>query len=107
MTSRITVLKARDRVKEVEAVAELIKEQVLGDGSPSRHRICLTYYNLERYAPLIREVFPIYGIAYTLDEGTLLSASPFAAALFSLLDKIEENVISIFREWVAESVFYH
>ena len=98
VTSRITVLKAHNRVKEVEAVAELIKGQVLGDGSLSRHRICLTYYNLERYAPLIREIFPIYGIAYTLDEGTLLSASPFAAALFSLLDKIEENVISTFGD---------
>ena len=64
--------------------------------SPPRlpHRICLTYYNLERYVPLIREVFPIYGITYTLHEATPLSTSPFATALFSLLDMIEENVTS-------------
>lgn len=89
LTNRITLLKTRDRVKEVEAVAELIK-----GSSSDLHRICLTYYNLERYAPLINEIFPIYGIPYTLDKTTPLSTSPFAAAFLSLLDTIEGNITS-------------
>ena len=92
LADRITLLKTGDRVKEVEAVAEVIKRRMLNGGSPALHRICLSYYNLERYAPLIHEIFPIYGIPYNLDEATPLSTSPLAAALFSLLDKIEKNV---------------
>ena len=89
LTNRITLLKTRDRVKEVEAAAELIK-----GSSSDLHRICLTYYNLERYAPLIREIFPIYGIPYTLTETIPLSISRFAAAFLSLLDSIEGNLTS-------------
>ena len=94
LTNRITLLKTHDRVKEVEAVAELIKERTQNGFPSAPHSVCLTYFNLERYVPLIREVFPIYGITYALHEATPLSTSPFATALFSLLDTIEENVNS-------------
>ena len=94
LTDRITLLKARDRVKEVEAAAELIKGRSQSERPPALHRICLAYYDLKRYAPIIHEVFPIYDIPYTLDEGTRLATSPFAAAFFSLLDKIEQRLIS-------------
>ena len=57
LTDRITLLKARDRVKEVEAAAELIKRQTIGERS-RLHRICLAYYNLKRYAPIIHELLP-------------------------------------------------
>ncbi len=89
LTNRITLLKTRDRVKEVEAAAELIK-----GSSSDLHRICLTYYNLDRYAPLINEIFPIYGIPYTLTETIPLSISRFAVAFLSLLDSIEGNLTS-------------
>ena len=92
LADRITLLRTGDRVKEVEAVAEVIKGRTLDGSSSSLHRICLTYYNLERYNSLIHEIFPIYGIPYNLDEATPLSTSPFATAFFSLLDKIEKNV---------------
>ncbi len=92
LTNRITLFRTRDRVKEVEAVAEVIKGRILNGCSSALHRICLTYYNLERYASLIHEIFPIYGIPYTLDEESRLSISPFSAALFSLLDEIEDSV---------------
>lgn len=100
LTNRVTLVKTHDRVKEVEAVAETIKRN-----SSPLHRICLTYYNLERYAFLIREIFPIYGIPYTLDEATSLSTSPFAAAFFSLLDKIEGNVTSPLED-IPHSPYY-
>lgn len=94
LTNRITLLKTHDRVKEVEAVAELIKGRIQNGFPSAPHSVCLTYFNLERYVPLIREVFPIYGITYSLHEAMPLSTSPFATALFSLLDMIEENVTS-------------
>ena len=92
LADRITLLKPGDRVKEVEAVAEVIKGRMLDRCSSSQHRICLSYYNLDLYASLIHEIFPIYGIPYNLDEATPLSTSPFAVSLFSLLDEIEKNV---------------
>lgn len=105
LTNRVTLLKTHDRVKEVEAVAELIKGQILEAHSSALHRICLTCYNLERYAPLIREVFPIFGIPYTLDEETPLSTSRFIAALFSLLDTIERYVTSRSEERLKGAYF--
>ncbi len=92
LADRITLLKPGDRVKEVEAVAEVIKARMLDRCSSSQHRICLSYYNLDLYASLIHEIFPIYGIPYNLDKATPLSTSPFAVSLFSLLDTIEKNV---------------
>ena len=62
LADRITLLKPGDRVKEVEAVAEVIKGRMLDRCSSSQHRICLSYYNLDLYASLIHEIFPIYGI---------------------------------------------
>ena len=105
LTNCITLVKTRDRVKEVEAVAEFIKGQILDGSSSALHRICLTYYNLERYVPLIRELFPIYGVPYTLHEETPLSTSPFAGAFFSLLDKIDENVTSRSEERLQNPYF--
>lgn len=92
LADRITLLKPGDRVKEVEAVAEVIKARMLDRCSSSQHRICLSYYNLDPYASLIHEIFPIYGIPYNVDKATPLSTSPFAVSLFSLLEKIEKNV---------------
>ena len=92
LADRITLLKPGDRVKEVEAVAEVIKGRMLDRCSSSQHRICLSYYNLDLYASLIHEIFPIYGIPYNLDKATPLSTSPFVVSLFSLLEKIDNNV---------------
>ena len=105
LTDRITLLKARDRVKEVEAAAELIKSRALGERSLAPHRICLAYYNLKRYAPIIHEVFPLYGIPYTLDEGARLTTSPFAVAFFALLDKIDENFTSPLEDGLRSPYF--
>ena len=88
LTKQITFLQASDRPQEIEEIARLIKGLALDRPSLTLHRICVTFYNLEVYAPLIREIFPLYGIPHTLDLGGPLANSPLVVSIFSLLDII-------------------
>ena len=88
LTQQVTLLEASDRTREVELTARLIKQLVLSNPSVALDRICVTYYNLEIYAPLIREIFPLYGIPYSSDLGGSLADSPLVTAIFALLQEI-------------------
>jgi len=86
LTEQITLLQAPDRVQEVERMARLIKQLALEQPAIDLHRMCLTFYNLDVYASLIREVFPLYGIPYALAQGVPLANSSLVLSIFSLLE---------------------
>ena len=88
LTELITFLQVPDRTQEVEQITRLIKQLALDCSTLELHRICVAFYNFEVYAPLIREIFPLYGIPHTLDLGGPLANSPLVSAIFSLLDTI-------------------
>ncbi|MDE0298680.1 MAG: PD-(D/E)XK nuclease family protein [Candidatus Poribacteria bacterium] len=106
VTDKITLVRTNDRVKEVEAAAELIKKRMLNGLFSDSHRICLTYFNLDRYARLISEIFPNYGVPYVMDDGIRLSTSRCVTGFFALLERIEESVSSSSEPVLLNTYFF-
>ena len=80
----IKVLKPADRSEEVAQIAHLIQKHV-----SERHcklsEICVACYNIEQYEQRIAEVFPAYGIPYSLVKRLPLTKSEVVKAIFSRL----------------------
>ena len=106
LTDQISLLHPPNRVQEVEEIAKLIKRLALSQPSPSLDQICVTFYRLDAYAPLIREVFPLYGIPYTLEWGDRLENSTVVMSIFALLEHIQRGASSQTREQVARSPYF-
>ena len=82
--SQVKLLKPADRSEEVEQIAHLIQKHVLDDGCKLSD-ICVAYYNIRQYQQRIAEVFPTYGIPYSLVESIPLTKSEVVKAIFSRL----------------------
>ena len=82
--SRITVLKPADRSEEVEEIARRIQEHV-SKKHCKLNDICVAYYNIGQYQQRIAEIFPAYGIPYSLAESTPLTKSEVIKTIFSYL----------------------
>ena len=106
LTDQVSLLFPTNRVQEVEAIAKLIKRLALSYPSPALSQICVTFYSLDAYAPLIREIFPLYGIPYSLEWNERLENSTVVASIFALLDRIRGNDSSQTREQVERSPYF-
>ena len=83
-TPQITVLKPADRSEEVEEIARRIQEHVF-NGDCQFNDICVVHYNIGLYRHRIAEIFPAYGIPYSLVETVPLTKSEVIKAIFSRL----------------------
>ena len=83
-TSQITVLKPADRSEEVEEIARRIQKHVSEDGC-KLSEVCVACYNIGLYQDRIAEIFPAYGIPYSLTESTPLTKSEVVKSIFSRL----------------------
>lgn len=92
LTDQISLLRPLNRIQEVEEIAKLIKRLALNQSSSALDQICVTFYRLDDYAPLIREIFPLHGIPYTLKWSESLDNSTVVASIFSLLDQFQRGV---------------
>ena len=81
---RIKVLKPADRSEEIEQIAHLIQKYV-SKGYCKLSDICVAYYNIGPYQQRIAEVFPTYGIPYSLSESIPLTKSEVVKTIFSCL----------------------
>ena len=81
---QITVLKPADRSEEVEEIARRTQKHVL-EKHCTLNDICVAYYNIGLYRHHIAEIFPAYGIPYSLAESTPLIKSEAVKAIFSRL----------------------
>jgi len=91
LTEKISLIKTKTRENEVEAIAKLVKSITTQTNKEPLNRIGVTFYQLETYAPLIREIFPLYGIPFDISTGYELSNSPVVIAILSLLEAVEDN----------------
>ena len=82
--TQIKLLKPADRSEEVEQIAHRIQKYVLDDGCKLSD-ICVAYYNIGQYQQRIAEIFPAYGIPYSLVESIPLTKSEVVKAIFSRL----------------------
>ena len=106
LTDQISLLCPPDRIQEVEGIAKLIKQLALSEASPALDQICVTFNNLDTYAPLIREIFPLHGIPYTLKWGEKLESSTVIKSIFSLLEQIQRGVPPQPQDKVARSPYF-
>ena len=106
LTDQISLLCPPNRLQEVEAIAKLIKRLTLDQPSLALSQICVTFNGLDTYAPLIREIFPLYGIPYTLDWSERLEKSPVIESVFALLEQIQGNAPLQIRDKVLRSPYF-
>lgn len=81
---QITVLKPADRSEEVEEIARRIQKHV-SEGDCKLGEVCVACYNIGLYQDRIAEIFPAYGIPYSLAESTPLTKSEVVKTIFSCL----------------------
>ena len=81
---QINILKPANRSEEVEQIAHLVQKHVSG-GDCKLSEICIAYYNIAQYQQRIAEIFPAYGIPYSLVETLPLTKSEVVKAIFSRL----------------------
>ena len=82
--AQITVLKPADRSEEVEEIARRIQKHV-SEGDCQLGEVCVACYNIGLYQDRIAEVFPAYGIPYSLAESMSLTKSEVVKSIFSHL----------------------
>ena len=92
LTDQISLLSPQNRLQEVEEIAKLIKRFALNQSSSALDQICVTFNKLDAYAPLIREIFPLHGIPYTLEWSEKLENSTVTKSIFALLEQLQRGV---------------
>lgn len=80
----IKVLEPTDRSEEVVQIAHLIQEHA-SEEHCKLSDICVACYNIEQYEQRIAEIFPTYGIRYSLVKSLPLTKSEVVKAIFSRL----------------------
>ena len=81
----ILIQPATNRGEEVAFMANYIKRLHHVEKIPLE-KIGITFPSLERYAPLIHEIFPKFGIPYNISTGFQLSQSPLIRSFMLLLE---------------------
>lgn len=87
-SGHVQFMRPSDRTTEVETIAAEIKSILLGHSPPPMHRIAVTFPNMVAYAPLVREVFPRYGLDFNLSHEFALAESPVAIATLAIVETV-------------------
>ena len=80
----VTVVQAAGRTREVEEVARRAVDLVRG-GAGRPGAVAVIARSLEVYAPLVRQVFPQYGLPFRAEAGLPVADVPMAAAAMALV----------------------
>jgi len=106
LTDQIKVLEPAHRSEEVEQIAYLIQKHV-SDGDCKLSDICVAYYNVGQYQQRITEIFPAYGIPYSLSESISLTKSEVVKEIFSLLSTNRVSIGNIYFSDVKSASHTH
>ena len=106
LTDQISLLYPPNRLQEVEEIAKLIKRLASNQSAAALNQICITFNKLDTYAPLIREIFPLHGIPYTLEWSESLEKSTVVASIFFLLEQLQGGAPPQIREKVSRSPYF-
>ena len=106
LTDQISLLYPPNRIQEVEEIAKLIKRLSLNQSSPALNQICVTFNKLDAYALLIREIFPLHGIPYTLEWSESLEKSTVVASIFTLLEQLQRGAPPQAQDKVSRSPYF-
>lgn len=78
----VRLAERRDRLDEVRAIAQEIRDLVAADVRPDE--IAVAFPDFASVLPYVEEVFPDFGIPYAASDGLPLSASPLVRALLDI-----------------------
>jgi ATP-dependent helicase/nuclease subunit B len=86
--NRIIIQGLKHREEEIEFIAWKIREMNLKENI-FLHKIALTFSNLEKYVPLIRQKFKDYQIPFNLSTGFNLNQSPLIRTFLNCIALID------------------
>ncbi len=90
LSGQISIVEAPSRTEEARFVVKLAGKLITDDGyKPSD--ICIVCRHLDMYSGLYRELFEEYGVPMNVTDRFPLTGSPVAAAIFSILDIINNG----------------
>jgi ATP-dependent helicase/nuclease subunit B len=89
-SDNLALLAARNREEEVELVAKQIKT-LLYYKKIEPNRICVVFNLIEKYSPVIRDRFPLFGIPFNLTDRFTLSTSEPVKGIIHLLEIVEND----------------
>ncbi len=94
----ITKICAADRIKEIELTAKEIKNLISEKGIEPAE-ICVAFNLIQKYSPIIRDIFSLNGIPFNLTDRVHLNSSPPIIALINYLEVLENDFYyrNIFR----------
>lgn len=96
--TKINVISAHDRGKEIELIAKEIKELILNQ-SVEPNKICVVFNLIHNYSNIVRDLFTLYGIPFNLTDRYSLSTSQPVIAVINFLEILENDFYykNIFR----------
>lgn len=86
---KLFYITAENRRKEIELIAREVKELILAGAEP--HKICLSFNLIDKYSPIVKNVFGKYGIPFNLTDRKSLSSSASVAAVIHFLEILEND----------------
>ena len=92
------IIQASTRENEIELIASEIKQLIQKD-KVLPGKICLVFNLIHNYSPIIRDIFPLYGLPFNLTDRFSLENSPPVISLLSFLEIAENDFYykNIFR----------
>jgi ATP-dependent helicase/nuclease subunit B len=94
----ITKMSAQGREKEIEFIAKEIKNLIEKE-NVEPHKICIVFNLINKYSPVVRDQFKVYGIPFNLTDRYSLSNSPPIISIINFLEILENDFYykNIFR----------
>jgi ATP-dependent helicase/nuclease subunit B len=86
----ITRVSAQNREKEIELVAKEIKNLII-EQKVQPNEICLAFNLIQKYSPIIRDIFSVYQIPFNLTDRYSLNASPTVISIINILEVLEND----------------
>ncbi len=90
-SERLTLMPCRTRKEEVTEIARKIRRLYQEKQISTLREVGVTFPIIERYERLIREIFPCFGIPFTMFQGYSLGASAVVVTIFRILQVVLEN----------------
>jgi len=86
LKEKVFVVEVRDKLREIEFVAEKIKEIVTRNSAQKLDDICVASYLPQHYSRLVREVFTKYHIPTNVTDRFTLDSNNVVNAILSFID---------------------
>ena len=88
--SKVMRISAQNREEEIELIAKEIKNLII-EQKVQPDKICIAFNLIQKYSPLIRDIFSVYKIPFNLTDRYSLNASPPVISIINILEVLEND----------------